>query len=318
MTTVAKRNHCQQQELPVEQAFVANYPYRKTEKDFQEMVKPYGRVAHAYLIRNENGVHKGQGFVRYYDDASAIQLVRHLNGTTVDGRRLKVEFSNEFKRQQKRTKNTRLVYGNQSLLNQQQDNRLCNRPAVFNNAVPAFHFPGTTSGHDMNGIAVETDYGVAPEVSRGSFSDVCLRGEPLSGNDDKNVQHAQPHIFLSNVSYNISEQKMSEVFANYGKVEKLSLIPHETLKRHKGYGFVTYEDPRHVARAVNALQGRYMCDRKLDVDFSEWFKKPDISNGHWWRRRWKNYWLNLKRRNYEEITDSSYTNLALIELPDCN
>lgn len=61
-------------------------------------------------------------------------------------------------------------------------------------------------------------------------------------------------IFVGNLSYEVSEQDLVVVFAEYGSVQEVKLITDRDTGRMRGFGFVRLEDP-------NSRRGGNCCPR---------------------------------------------------------
>ena len=71
--------------------YVGNLPYSATETSLREAFSASGTVDSVTLITDrDTGQSKGFGFVEMSSDAEAQQATQALNGTTLDGRQIKV------------------------------------------------------------------------------------------------------------------------------------------------------------------------------------------------------------------------------------
>ena len=65
-------------------------------------------------------------------------------------------------------------------------------------------------------------------------------------------------LYFSNVFHGVTEPDLREIFASFGPVAALSLVPDMLTKRgHKGYGFVQFQDAKTANTALMALKGGY-------------------------------------------------------------
>lgn len=75
--------------------FVGNIAFGTTEEDLERIFSEVGRVASVRMATHaETGRSKGYCFVEYEDAATAISAIRNLNNREVNGRHLRVNFSN--------------------------------------------------------------------------------------------------------------------------------------------------------------------------------------------------------------------------------
>jgi len=71
--------------------YVGNLPYSATEQTLTETFGACGTVDSANLITDrDTGQSKGFGFVEMSSDSEAQKAIQELNGTSLDGREIKV------------------------------------------------------------------------------------------------------------------------------------------------------------------------------------------------------------------------------------
>ncbi|KAF2863901.1 hypothetical protein K470DRAFT_254771 [Piedraia hortae CBS 480.64] len=76
--------------------FIGNIPYGVSEEQICELFSSAGQVLSFRLVYDkETGKPKGFGFLEYADVDSAATAVRNLNGTELNGRSLRVDYSND-------------------------------------------------------------------------------------------------------------------------------------------------------------------------------------------------------------------------------
>ena len=81
--------------------YVGNLPYSANQQTLQDTFGECGTVDSANIIMDrQTGQSKGFGFVEMSSNAEAQKAIQKINGTSIDGRELKV---NEAKPQEKRT-----------------------------------------------------------------------------------------------------------------------------------------------------------------------------------------------------------------------
>src|SRR3569833_235980 len=81
-------------------------------------------------------------------------------------------------------------------------------------------------------------------------------------------------LFVGNLSFDVSETELQEVFAQYGSTG--ATIPTTDSGRPKGFGFVDVPS-EHVEAAISAMKGRDLHGRSIDVDVAK--PRPEVS--HW-------------------------------------
>jgi RNA recognition motif-containing protein len=73
-------------------------------------------------------------------------------------------------------------------------------------------------------------------------------------------------IYIGNLSYQVTEQDLKEVFAEYGTVKKVSLPIERETGRVRGFGFVDLETDAQENTAIEELDGAEWLGRKLRVN----------------------------------------------------
>lgn len=74
------------------------------------------------------------------------------------------------------------------------------------------------------------------------------------------------NIYVGNLPYNVTDDDLSALFAEYGEVTRATVIQDRELNRSKGFGFVEMSDDAAGKSAIEALNGNDMGGRRLRVD----------------------------------------------------
>lgn len=72
-------------------------------------------------------------------------------------------------------------------------------------------------------------------------------------------------IYVGNLSYEVTSEDLSSVFAEYGTVRRVHLPTDRETGRPRGFGFVEMEDNEEDA-AIEALDGAEWMGRSLKVN----------------------------------------------------
>ena len=72
-------------------------------------------------------------------------------------------------------------------------------------------------------------------------------------------------LFIGNLPYSATEQQLTEIFSEAGKVESVSIITNRETGRSKGFGFVEMSSDAEAAEAVAKLNGHSFDGRPLVV-----------------------------------------------------
>jgi RNA recognition motif-containing protein len=73
-------------------------------------------------------------------------------------------------------------------------------------------------------------------------------------------------IYVGNLSYDVSQEDLSEVFAEYGTVKRVHIPTDRETGRVRGFAFVEMESEANEDKAIEALDGAEWMDRQLRVN----------------------------------------------------
>ena len=74
------------------------------------------------------------------------------------------------------------------------------------------------------------------------------------------------NIYVGNLAFTASEDEVRELFAQYGAVDKVSLVTDRETGRARGFGFVEMPDSRAAQAAIQGLNGTALNGRALTVN----------------------------------------------------
>jgi RNA recognition motif-containing protein len=84
------------------------------------------------------------------------------------------------------------------------------------------------------------------------------------------------NIFVSNISFKVREQALSELFSQFGEVTSVRIIKDKETKRSRGFGFVEMANDADAQRAIDALNGTEHYERSIVVSQAK--GKPENAN----------------------------------------
>jgi len=73
-------------------------------------------------------------------------------------------------------------------------------------------------------------------------------------------------LYVGNLSFQVTEQDLKELFAQHGTVTDSTLIMDRETNRPRGFGFVTMSSAEEGQRAIEALHGKNHDGRDLTVN----------------------------------------------------
>jgi RNA recognition motif-containing protein len=85
-------------------------------------------------------------------------------------------------------------------------------------------------------------------------------------------------LFVGNLSFQTSENDITNAFAAYGAVEAVTIITDRDTGRSKGFGFVTMSE-EDADKAIAQLNGAQLGGRALTVNEAKPMVKRDFGGG---------------------------------------
>lgn len=73
-------------------------------------------------------------------------------------------------------------------------------------------------------------------------------------------------IYVGNLSFKASEDKLMELFSQFGEVSSAKIITDRDSGRSRGFGFVEMEDDTQASEAIDALHETDYMERTLVVN----------------------------------------------------
>ncbi|EXJ74626.1 uncharacterized protein A1O5_02923 [Cladophialophora psammophila CBS 110553] len=159
--------------------------------------------------------------------------------------------------------------GGVRLITQREDGRSKGYGYVeFVNATDAAKAHAAKQGYELDGRVMnvdfankKTDAGDKQEKRRQSY------GDKLSEPSDT--------LFLGNLSFEITEDDVYNVFAPYGTPTGVRIPTDKETGNVKGYGYVTFATLDEAKAALEGAQGSYVKNRPMRVDYAQ----PRQQNG---------------------------------------
>ncbi|OBQ35223.1 MAG: RNA-binding protein [Anabaena sp. CRKS33] len=86
-------------------------------------------------------------------------------------------------------------------------------------------------------------------------------------------------IYVGNLSYEVTQEALSQVFAEYGSVKRVQLPTDRETGRLRGFGFVEMGTEAEETAAIEALDGAEWMNRELKVNKAKPKEDRGPSNG---------------------------------------
>ncbi|MHA7109434.1 RNA recognition motif domain-containing protein [Sunxiuqinia elliptica] len=74
------------------------------------------------------------------------------------------------------------------------------------------------------------------------------------------------NIYVGNLDYNLGEDELGEIFAEYGEVVSVKIVKDRETGRAKGFGFVEMAVEAEGDKAVEELDGAEVNGRNIKVN----------------------------------------------------
>ncbi|WP_321289922.1 RNA-binding protein [uncultured Sunxiuqinia sp.] len=74
------------------------------------------------------------------------------------------------------------------------------------------------------------------------------------------------NIYVGNLDYNLQEDELGQVFAEYGEVTSVKIVTDRETGRAKGFGFVEMAVDSEGEKAVQELDGAEVNGRNIKVN----------------------------------------------------
>lgn len=89
-------------------------------------------------------------------------------------------------------------------------------------------------------------------------------------------------LYVGNLSYNLTEDALSNEFAKFGNVDSCRIITDRDTGRSKGFGFVEMSSNEEAQEAISNLDGVELDGRQMRVNEAKpQEKRPPRGNNRW-------------------------------------
>lgn len=82
-------------------------------------------------------------------------------------------------------------------------------------------------------------------------------------------------IYVGNLGFSISNEALSQKFAQYGTVSSAKVIMDRETNRSKGFGFVEMSSSTEASKAISALHGTDFDGRQMNVSEAKPMEKRE-------------------------------------------
>jgi RNA recognition motif-containing protein len=75
-------------------------------------------------------------------------------------------------------------------------------------------------------------------------------------------------LFVGNLDFKVTENDLQDAFAAHGTVVEANLVTDRTTGRPRGFAFVTMSTPEEAQKAIEAMNGKELGGRALNVNIA--------------------------------------------------
>src|SRR5690242_18776487 len=75
-------------------------------------------------------------------------------------------------------------------------------------------------------------------------------------------------LFVGNLDFKVTENDLQDAFAAHGTVVEANLVTDRVTGRPRGFAFVTMSTPEEAQKAIDALNGKELGGRALNVNLA--------------------------------------------------
>ena len=75
-------------------------------------------------------------------------------------------------------------------------------------------------------------------------------------------------IYVGNLSFQISEAELQDIFQEYGEVNSVKIITDKVTGKSKGFGFIGMSNEEDAQKAIDSLNGRQINGRNMVVNMA--------------------------------------------------
>ncbi|HAW08255.1 MAG: RNA-binding protein [Chloroherpetonaceae bacterium] len=91
-------------------------------------------------------------------------------------------------------------------------------------------------------------------------------------------------IYVGNLSYNVKDADLLEIFKEYGEIASAKVITDKFTGRSKGFGFVEMPNDAEAQNAIKELNDAELDNRNIKVNEAR-EPEPNRGGGNYQRRR---------------------------------
>ncbi len=292
----------QQQTSEPVKLYVGNLGWETTSEDLQDAFRGFGNFEECFVATDRaTGESRGFGFVTFPDAEQASAAIEAKNGSTLDGRTLKVSVSRPKGSYPPAVDGCKVYIGNLELDTTQETLRseFAKHGELVDITIVNDRATGASRGFAFATYAKPSDATNAIEALNGAEIDgrelrvnISRPREPrqrsgTSGYGGGGAYHGAPDnskLFVGNLGWDTTSEDLLAAFSPYGDVIEAKVISDRETGNSRGFGFVSYSNDDSAEDAIQNLDGVELDGREIRVNISTPKKPPayqDSFDGGW-------------------------------------
>jgi nucleolin len=124
-------------------------------------------------------------------------------------------------------------------------------------------------GKEIDGREINVDISTSKPAANGGNDRARKFGDVPSNPSET--------LFLGNLSFDVDRDEIYKMFEEFGNIISVRLPTHPETQQLKGFGYVQYGDIESAKNAFENLQGTYIANRPVRLDYST-PKPPSAGN----------------------------------------
>ena len=273
--------------------FIKGIPKTTTPREVYEYFLKFGDISSCKISEEENGTHKGYGYITYYNIEDAEKAIQETKNK-------KIFDTNDIEVEHFQKKNERII------------NSIDNRKIYINNLPEKYTKEDLTKLCSEYGKVESCDifidnlckyFGIVQFSSEAEVKEALnkLNDKEIDGhkllvklfqtkyehkqylqNSTKriNEQNANCNLYIKNIPLTAKEEDLTKVFSKYGNITSAKIEKNKIEKKDekgkfelvsKGFGYISFDNPESAKKAMEDLNGKYLpgfeiWSRTLDID----------------------------------------------------
>lgn len=245
--------------------FVGSIPKTADEAFLRELFEPYGTVEDIFIMKDQNGGGKGCAFIKMAYKEQALYAIRSLDGTKqLEGcfRPIEVRFAETKANKQQTPMQSHIAAGHGRMPVVQPPYPVPSPSQVRQVGIWREYISPEGKPYFYNEQTGHTQWEKPPEFDAMLGTQQGQNGPPGS------------NLFIFHIPNDWTQYELVRTFSQYGKVISSRIATDKNTGKHKGYAFVSYDNPESANQAIQHLNGFTIMGKRLKVSLKKGEEVP--------------------------------------------